>query len=287
MTAGSDALARDPLVSTEWLAANLGEPDLKVVDATFYLPHLERDARAEFEEAHLPGAVFFDIDAIADHANPLPHMLPDAKAFADAVGALGIGGDDRVVVYGGRGLIASARVWWTFRVFGHDRVAVLDGGSAKWKKEGRPVESGVPSPAPRRFVAALRRDLVADLTRMLAILERGDAQIVDARSRGRFAATEPEIRPGVRGGHIPGSKNLPYTELFSPADDVLRPDGDVRGAFESAGVDLLKPVVATCGSGVSAAVLAFAMHRLGRRDAGVYDGSWTEWGGRSDTPVAP
>ncbi|MGH7367278.1 MAG: 3-mercaptopyruvate sulfurtransferase [Candidatus Rokuibacteriota bacterium] len=287
MTAGSDALARDPLVSTEWLAANLGEPDLKVVDATFYLPHLKRDARAEFEEAHLPGAVFFDIDAIADHANPLPHMLPDAKAFADAVGALGIGGDDRVVVYGGRGLIASARVWWTFRVFGHDRVAVLDGGSAKWKKEGRPVESGVPSPAPRRFVAALRRDLVADLTRMLAILERGDAQIVDARSRGRFAATEPEIRPGVRGGHIPGSKNLPYTELFSPADDVLRPDGDVRGAFESAGVDLLKPVVATCGSGVSAAVLAFAMHRLGRRDAGVYDGSWTEWGGRSDTPVAP
>lgn len=287
MTSGPEPLARDPLVSTEGLAAKLGEPGLKVVDATFYLPHLERDARADFEEAHLPGAVFFDIDAISDHRDPLPHMLPDAKAFEDAVGALGIGADDRVVVYGGRGLIASARVWWTFRVFGHERVAVLDGGSAKWKKEGRPVESGAPSPAPRRFVATLRQELIADLTRMLGILKRRDAQIVDARSRGRFAATEPEVRPGLRGGHIPGSKNLPYAELFSPADDVLRPDADVRAAFEGAGLDLSRPVVATCGSGVSAAVLALAMYRLGRRDAAVYDGSWTEWGGRSDTPVAP
>jgi len=277
----------DPLVSTEWLAAHLGEPDLRVVDATFYLPHLKRDARAEFEQAHLPGAVFFDIDAIADRASPLPHMLPDAGAFADAVGALGIGTGDRVVAYGGRGLIASARVWWTFRVFGHDRVAVLDGGSAKWKREGRPVESGIPSPAPRRFAATLSKDLVADLGRMLAILERRDAQIIDARSRGRFEATEPEIRPGLRGGHIPGSLSLPYTELFTADDDLLRPDADVRGAFQTAGLDLAGPVVATCGSGVSAAVLALAMYRLGRRDAAVYDGSWTEWGGRRDTPVAP
>ncbi len=214
-------------------------------------------------------------------------MLPDPRAFADAVGALGIGTGDRVVAYGGRGLIASARVWWTFRVFGHERVAVLDGGSAKWKQEGRPVESGVPAPTPRRFAATLHKDLVADLDRMLATLERRDAQIIDARSRGRFAATEPEIRPGLRGGHIPGSLNLPYTELFSPTDDVLRPDADVRGAFQGAGLDLARPVVATCGSGVSAAVLALAMYRLGRHDAAVYDGSWTEWGGRSDTPVAP
>jgi thiosulfate/3-mercaptopyruvate sulfurtransferase len=276
----------DVLVSTEWLAAHLGEADLRVVDATYYLPHLGRDARAEFEQAHLPGAVFFDIDAIADHATALPHMLPEARAFAEAVGALGIGTGDRVVAYGGPGLIASARVWWTFRAFGHDRVAVLDGGSAKWKKEGRPLESGVAVPVPRRFAAVLHKELVADLGRMRAILERRDAQIVDARSRGRFAATEPEIRPGLRGGHIPGSVSLPYTELFSP-DGVLRPDADVRSAFQAAGLDLGRPVVATCGSGVSAAVLALAMYRLGRRDAAVYDGSWTEWGGRSDTPVAP
>lgn len=277
----------DVLVSTEWLAAHLGEPDLRVVDATFYLPHLKRDARAEFEQAHLPGAVFFDVEAISDHADPLPHMLPDAAGFAEAVGALGIGAGDRVVVYGGRGLIGSARAWWMFRAFGHDRVAVLDGGSAKWKKEGRPLETGAPAPAPRRFTAALHKELVADLARVRATLERGDAQIIDARSRGRFAATEPEIRPGIRGGHIPGSLNLPYNELFTGEDDVLRPDADVRGAFQTAGLDLGRPVVATCGSGVSAAVLALAMYRLGRRDAAVYDGSWTEWGGRADTPVAP
>jgi len=276
----------DPLVSTDWLDAHRGEPDLRMVDATFYLPHLKRDARAEFEQAHVPGAVFFDIDAVADHGNPLPHMLPDAKAFADAVGALGVGTGDRVVVYGGRGLIASARVWWTYRVFGHDRVWVLDGGLAKWKKEGRPLESGVPSPAPKRFAATFRPELVADLSRMRLVLERRDAQIVDARSRGRFAATEPEIRPGLRGGHIPGSLSLPYNELFRGEDDVMRPEEEVRAAFAGAGLDPAGPVVATCGSGVSAAVLALGLYRLGRRDAAVYDGSWTEWGGRADTPVA-
>jgi thiosulfate/3-mercaptopyruvate sulfurtransferase len=230
--------------------------------------------------------VFFDIDAVADHANPLPHMLPDAKAFADAVGALGIATGDRVVAYGGRGLIASARAWWTFRVFGHDRVAVLDGGSAKWKREGRPVEAGRPAPAAQRFAATLHPELVADLDRMRGILERRDAQVVDARSRGRFAATEPEIRPGLRGGHIPGSLSLPYNELFRADDDVMLPVEDVGAAFARAGLDPARPVVASCGSGVSAAVLALGLYRLGRRDAAVYDGSWTEWGGRADTPVA-
>jgi thiosulfate/3-mercaptopyruvate sulfurtransferase len=281
-----DAQRPDPLVSTEWLAAHLRDPDLKVVDATFYLPHLHRDARAEFEQAHVPGAVFFDIDVVADHSSPLPHMLPDPAAFADAVGALGIGSGDRVVAYGGKGLIASARVWWTFRVFGCQRVAVLDGGLAKWRNEGRPVEAGRPTPMPARFAATYHKDLVADLSRMLAVLERKDAQIVDARSRGRFTATEPEIRPGLRGGHIPGSVNLPYNELFSVDDDAMLPDDDVRGAFGRAGLNPGRPVVATCGSGVSAAVLALALYRLGRRDAAVYDGSWTEWGGRADTPVA-
>jgi thiosulfate/3-mercaptopyruvate sulfurtransferase len=213
-------------------------------------------------------------------------MLPGAKAFAEAVGALGVGTGDRIVVYGGRGLIASARVWWTFRVFGHDRVWVLDGGLAKWKKEGRPLESGAPSPAPGHFAATVRPELVADLGRMRGILERRDAQIVDARSRGRFAATEPEIRPGLRGGHIPGSLSLPYAELFRGEDDVMRPEEEVRAAFAGAGLDPARAVVATCGSGVSAAVLALGLYRLGRRDAAVYDGSWTEWGGRADTPVA-
>ena len=282
----TDSRPPDPLVSTEWLAASLGAPDLRVVDATYYLPHLERDARAEFEQAHIPGAVFFDIDAVADHSSPLPHMLPEPAAFADAVGALGIGTGDRVVVYGGKGLIASARVWWTFRVFGGQGVAVLDGGLGKWRKEGRPVEAGRASPTPRRFAAAYHKDLVADLARVLAVLERRDAQIVDARSRGRFAAIEPEIRPGLRGGHIPGSMNLPYGELFRADDDAMLPLDEVRGALGRAGLDPGRPVVATCGSGVSAAVLALALYRLGRRDAAVYDGSWTEWGGRADTPIA-
>jgi len=189
----------DPLVSTDWLAAHVGEPDLKVVDATFYLPHLKRDARAEFEQAHLPGAVFFDIETISDHSNPLPHMLPASKAFADAVGALGIGTGDRVVAYGGRGLIASARVWWTFRVFGHDRVAVLDGGSAKWKKEGRAVESGLPSPAPRPFAATIHKELVADLDRMLDVVAptRVAEELLrrsDGRERMDAKVVEPDIR---------------------------------------------------------------------------------------------
>ncbi len=274
----------DPLVSTEWLAAHLGEPDLKVIDATFYLPHLGRDAAAEFAQAHIPGAVFFDIDAIADHANPLPHMLPDAKAFADAVGALGIAAGDRVVAYGGKGLIASARAWWMFRAFGHDRVAVLDGGLPRWKQEKRPLASGRPTPTPARFSATFRSELVADLARVRDNLERRDHQVVDARSRGRFAGTEPEFRPGLRGGHIPGSVSLPYNELFS-GDDSMLPAEQVAAAFARAGVEPTRPVVTTCGSGVSAAVLALGLYRLGRRDVAVYDGSWTEWGGRSDTPV--
>ena len=276
----------DPLVSTEWLAAHLGEPDLKVVDATFYLPHLQRDAAAEFAQAHLPGAVFFDVEAIADHANPLPHMLPDAKAFADAVGALGIAAGDRVVAYGGKGLIASARAWWMFRVFGHDRVAALDGGSARWKQEGRALESGRPAPAAERFSATFRPELVADLGRVRDTLEGRETQVVDARSRGRFAGTEPEFRPGLRGGHIPGSVSLPYNELFRGDDDAMLPAEQVAAAFARAGVEPSRPVVTTCGSGVSAAVLALGLYRLGRRDVAVYDGSWTEWGGRTDTPVA-
>ena len=280
----------DPLptvVSTEWLAARLGEPDLRVVDATFYLPHLKRDARAEFVQAHIPGAVFFDIDAIADPGTSLPHMLPSAESFARAVGALGVGSGDRVVAYGGRNMIASARVWWTFRVFGHDRVAVLDGGARKWKAEGRPIESGMPEPTPRRFTAGFRKELVADFGRMRANLEMPREQMLDARSEGRFVGTEPEPRAGLRGGHIPGSLNLPYDRVFRTEDDTLLPPEALKAAFSDAGLDLGRPVVTTCGSGVSAAVLTLGLYLLGRADAAVYDGSWTEWGGRTDTPVQP
>ncbi|HEV8642464.1 MAG TPA: 3-mercaptopyruvate sulfurtransferase [Methylomirabilota bacterium] len=276
--------ALESLVSTDWLAAHLGDPDLRVVDATWYLPHLKRDARAEFVQAHVPGAVFFDIDAIADRKTTLPHMLPSTEEFARAMGALGIGDDDRVVVYGGRTFIASARGWWTFRVFGHDNVAVLDGGLPKWRAEGRPLESGMPAPAPRRFTARFRPELVRDLDRMRANLGGRREQVLDARSPGRFVGAEPEPRPGVRGGHMPGSLNLPYERLCR-GDGTLLDAAALRGAFEKAGLDLARPVVTTCGSGVSAAVLALGLHVLDRRDVPVYDGSWTEWGGRGDTPV--
>jgi thiosulfate/3-mercaptopyruvate sulfurtransferase len=275
----------DPLVSTEWLAAHLSDADLRVVDATWYLPHLKRDPRAEYLDGHIPGGVFFDIDEIKDPQNPLPHMLPPAADFARAVGALGIGDGDRVVVYGGRNGIAAARVWWTFRVFGYDRVAVLDGGLARWRAQRRPLEPGPVSPAPRRFTARFRPELVRDLGAMRGNLESRREQVLDARSSGRFLGTEPELRPGLRGGHIPGSRNLPYDRLFRADDGTMLGPEALRQAFTEAGLDVDKPVVTTCGSGVSASVLALGLYRLGRRDVPVYDGSWTEWGGRADTPV--
>ncbi len=276
-----------PLVSTEWLGAHLGDPGVRVLDATFYLPLLGRDARAEHRATHVPGAGFFDIDEVADRRSPLPHMLPGPEAFEAAAGALGIGDADLVVVYAARHMIASARVWWTFRVFGHDRVAVLDGGLQAWRAEGRPLASGdVPAPPARRFTARPRPALVRDLAAMLANVESRREQVLDARSHGRFVGTEAEPRPGLRAGHIPGSLCLPYDRLFHPDAGRLLPPERLRAVFEAAGVDLARPVATTCGSGVSAAVLAVALHSLGRADVPVYDGSWTEWAGRDDTPVA-
>ena len=276
----------DALVSTEWLAKHLGEPDLRIVDGSWHMPQAKRDPAREFGEAHLPGAVFFDIDRIADTTSGLPHMLPSADVFARAVGALGIGDGDRVVVYDSRGVVSATRVWWTFRVFGHDAVAVLDGGLPKWRAESRPIASGAAAPSPRRFTARLRRELVRDLAEMKTNIAARRDQVVDARSRGRFLAIEPEPRPGLRGGHIPGSRNLPYDELYA-ADGTLRPVAELRPAFEAAGVDLSRPIVTTCGSGITASVLAFALHQVGRPDAAVYDGSWTEWAGAADTPIEP
>jgi thiosulfate/3-mercaptopyruvate sulfurtransferase len=274
----------DPLVTTDWLAKHLTDPDVRVVDGTWHMPQAGRDARAEFEAAHIPGAVFFDIDAIADRTTTLPHMLPSAEAFGAAVGALGIGNGQRVVVYDVRSVVSAARVWWTFRAFGHDAVAVLDGGLRKWRAERRPVQSGSVAPARRAFTARLRPELIRDVEAMRANVVSRAAQVLDARSAGRFAGIEPEPRAGLRGGHIPGSLNLPYETLYR-ADGTLKEPDELRGAITAAGVDLGRPVVTSCGSGVTASVLALALYLVGRPDAAVYDGSWSEWGSRSDTPV--
>jgi thiosulfate/3-mercaptopyruvate sulfurtransferase len=272
------------VVTTGWLAEELGAPGLRVLDGTWHMPQLRRDARAEFAQGHIPGAVFFDIDAIADPTTTLPHMLPTAAAFAAAVGDLGVGSGDRVVVYDTRGVVSAARVWWTFRVFGHDSVAVLDGGLRAWKAGGRPLETGAPTPPRREFHARRRPELVRDLDAMRRNLATRAEQVLDARSRGRFAGTEPEPRPGLRGGHIPGSLNLPYETLYRPDGTLLPPEG-LRAAIEAAGVDLGKPITTSCGSGVTASVLALALHLAGVPRVAVYDGSWTEWASQHDTPV--
>ena len=279
MTAGT-------LVTTGWLAAHLGRSTVRVVDGSWHMPQLARDARAEFAQAHIPGAVFFDIDEIADSSSRLPHMLPTARTFARRVGALGIGTRDLVVVYDTRGVVSAARVWWTFRAFRHERVAVLDGGFPKWRAEGRPVQSGFAAPTPRRFAARLDRRLVRDLKGMRANLTSRREQVLDARSPGRFDGSEPEPRAGLRGGHIPGSANLPYERLYR-RDGTLLPPDDLARAFAVSGLDLDRAIVTTCGSGVTASVLALGLHLIGKEEVAVYDGSWTEWGGRKDTPIEP
>ena len=276
----------DALVSTDWLAAHLRDASLRVLDGSWHMPQAKRDPRVEFRAAHIPGAAFFDIDAIADHTTSLPHMLPAPEAFAQAVGDLGVGTGDLVVVYDTRGVVSAARVWWTFRAFGHDAIAVLDGGLPKWKAEDRPLESGDAKPEPRVFRATSRPALVRDLAAMRDNVTARREQVLDARSAGRFTATEPEPRAGLRGGHIPGSLNLPSDTLLRTDGTLLSP-AELRKRFDAAGVDFSRPVTTTCGSGITASVLAFGLHLLGHRRVAVYDGSWTEWGGRADTPVAP
>jgi thiosulfate/3-mercaptopyruvate sulfurtransferase len=272
------------LIGTAELAAALDAPDVRVVDATWFLPTIPRDARKEYEEAHIPGAVFFDLDEISDPASPLPHMLPDAARFSARVRRLGLGDGVRIVVYDNNRFSASARVWWMFRVFGHQDVAVLDGGLAKWRAEGRPVSDEPVRPSERHFTARLNHMLVRDLEQIRDNLMSRREQVVDARSAGRFAGTEPEPRQGLRPGHIPQSLNLPYTDLLARDGTLLGKDA-IAAQVARLGLDLERPIATTCGSGVTAATLALALHRLGVDDVAVYDGSWTEWGGRDDTPV--
>lgn len=276
---------RDALVSTEWLAENLGAPDLRVVDGSYYLPGEGLDPRQEFEAQHIPGAVFFDIDAIKDPDSDLPHMLPPPHIFSSKVRKLGLGDGLRIVVYDQRGLFSAPRVWWTFRAFGHEEVAVLDGGLPKWLNEGRPVEEGPARAEERHFTPRQNSLLVRDRAQVLANLDSRAEQVLDARSAARFEGSAPEPRQGLRSGHIPGSRNLPFTDIIARDSQTLLPDDALRARFEGAGIDLERPVVTTCGSGVTAAVLALGLHRIGHRAVAVYDGSWSEWGLPGDTPV--
>jgi thiosulfate/3-mercaptopyruvate sulfurtransferase len=272
------------LVSTDWLAQHLAAPDLRLLDASWHMPDSGRDARAEFEAEHIPGARFFDIDEISDTQSQLPHMAPPVEKFVSRMRALGIGDGHRVVVYDSHGLFSAARVWWLFRLFGKTDVAVLDGGLKKWKAEGRPVEEGRPILSERHFTARRNAALVRDVTQMAAIAKLGEAQIVDARSPSRFRGDEPEPRPGLRAGHIPGAANVHYATLLNE-DGTMKAPAELRAVFEAAGVDVTRPVVTTCGSGVTAAILNLALERVGNSRNALYDGSWAEWGGYPDLAV--
>ena len=274
-----------PLVTTDWLASELARPDLIVFDATKYLPNEDKDGKAEFLRAHIPGARYFDIDEIADQDTDLPHMVPTPGRFAKLMAAMGVSNTSRIVFYDQKGLASAARGWWLMGLFGHDQAAVLDGGLPKWLRENRPVEAGQPAaPAPGKFLPEYRATLLRGVGDLVRNVASGEELVLDARAAGRFTGATPEPRAGMRSGHIPGSASLPYTDLLN-ADGTFRSVTDVKARLARAGVDGSLPVVTSCGSGVTACILTLGLRLAGLPEGAVYDGSWTEWGGRSDTPV--
>lgn len=275
----------DYLVSTQWLADHLDAPDVDVLDASWHLPTAGRDAKAEFLEEHIPGANFFDIDDLSDEASDLPHMLPSPIKFSSRMRKMGIGDGKRIVVYDTAGLFSAARAWWMFRIFGHLDVVILDGGLKKWKAEGLPLADGRPAPRQERhFSARQQSTMVRDKDDILAVIGNASAQIADARSPGRFSGAEPEPRAGLRSGHMPGAACVHYARLLNE-DGTVKDEPAIRQAFTDAGIDLSRPVVTTCGSGVTAAILTLGLNLIGHADNALYDGSWSEWGGLADVPV--
>jgi thiosulfate/3-mercaptopyruvate sulfurtransferase len=275
----------DPLVSTEWLAENLGKPGVKVVDASFKMPGVLPLPKDDYLAKHIPGAVFFDVDAVSDHSNPLPHMFPSAEQFGRDAGALGIGNDDTVVIYDSGGWVAAPRAWWMFLSFGK-QVRILNGGLKKWAAEGRKVESGQVTPKPSTFKAAFDARRVRSMQQLVANISSRAEQVIDARANERYRGKVAEPRPGLRAGHIPGSLSLPYNNLFNAATGEMKSLDELRAAFLGAGVKIEAPIVTSCGSGVSAAVLTLALYRLGVENPALYDGSWTEWGAADGPPIA-
>lgn len=280
-------MSEDPqtLVSTGWLDDHLKDPDLRVLDGSWYLPDVGRDPKAEYDAAHIPNARFFDIDEIADLRSPLPHMAPPPEKFISRMRAMGVGDGHQIVVYDGAGIVSSARVWWMFKLMGHRDVAVLDGGLPKWQAEGRPVEDLPPVVRDRHMIVRVQNHLVRDVTQVSQAAKLEDAVIIDARAAARFRGEAPEPREGLRSGHIPGSRNVPYLTLLNDGQ-TMKPPAELRAIFEAAGVDLSRPAITTCGSGVTAAVLALALERIGKTDWSLYDGSWSEWGQFATLPIA-
>ncbi|MFK4384931.1 3-mercaptopyruvate sulfurtransferase [Bradyrhizobium sp. USDA 223] len=279
-------IATDPLVSTEWLAAHIGDANLKILDASFKLPGLLPLPKDDYLAAHLPGAVLFDVDAVSDHSNPLPHMFPSAEQFGRDVGNLGISNADTVVLYDAGGWVAAPRAWWMFLSYGHSNVRILNGGLKKWRTEGRATESGEVKPKPATFTASYDANRVRSMQQLIANVESRNEQVIDARAADRFEGRAPEPRPGIRSGHIPGARNVPYNLLFDAATGEMKPLDELRAAFTNAGVKLDAPIVTSCGSGVSAGVLTLALYRLGITDTALYDGSWSEWGQAGGPAIA-